>query len=165
MCFSKILYEIMDLSNISSTIFESISNLSKEKSNVDAILQIANKIKDSWFGYIKTNNFANRYKKEKTKTLHSKTKYDSKNGRHLFIMWVDINDFLSIHFPKDITRLLRSKKRKGKQLYEKIQKIIEKKLNNSWSYPSWGSQRDFLVIKPSYLNNIVRQHQRIERFT
>ena len=47
MCFSKILYEIMDLSNISSTIFESISNLSKEKSNVDAILQIANKIKDS----------------------------------------------------------------------------------------------------------------------
>ena len=133
MCFSKIpdeiKNEIMDLSNISATTAESISNLSKEKTNIDAILQIADKIKNGSFGHTKINNFVNKYKKEKINTLPSNTKYYSKNERHLFTVRVDSNDLPSIHFPKDINRLLHSDKTKQKELYEEIQKAIEKKLN------------------------------------
>ena len=133
MCFSKIpdeiKNEIMDLSNISATTAESISNLSKEKTNIDAILQIADKIRNGSFGHTKINNFVNKYKKEKINTLPSNTKYYSKNERHLFTVRVDSNDLPSIHFPKDINRLLHSDKTKQKELYEEIQKTIEKKLN------------------------------------
>lgn len=134
MCFAKIpeiiTNEINDLSNISATTAEVISNLSKDKQNIAGIIKIKDKIEKGVFGHTKITNFVKKYNVGKNSNIETNKKHYSKNGRHLFTVRKDNNNSQSIHFPKDILKLLISGKIKEGGFYEGIKKQIENTLNN-----------------------------------
>ena len=107
----KILTSLQDLRKISSRTSEEIVRLSKKGNEyIEAIQTLSEKISSGKIG-------GNRLAKDVTKVISLYTKHETKinkvltgDGRHLFTWRLDNNQTPSIHFPKDIIKLIDDKK-------------------------------------------------------
>ncbi|MCF6777844.1 ParB/RepB/Spo0J family partition protein [Thiotrichales bacterium 19X7-9] len=120
---------INDFSKVSARTAYEVSRLSKKgKEYIDALISIADKIKDGKYGANKIIQEINKIiSKDKNKINKSKKVYD-KEGRHLFTWRIDNNNKPSIHFPNDIVNLINKEKINFETLNEGISNEIFKQL-------------------------------------
>ena len=125
----KVKEAISDFSNISARTAEEIKRLSnKDDRHINALISLSEKIKLGGIGAAKINSEVNKIIRQDKKTKDLNTKILSKNGRHLFSWRKDNNENTSIHFPKDISELIKHKKININDLSKELGDTIEKYL-------------------------------------
>ncbi len=138
--FSKIpqaiLEEIDDMSQISARTAEKIKQLSgKGDSYVEAIISLADKLREAQIGHEKLESLVNciikknKYKLNETTHNVENDKIYSNTGRHLFTWRLDNNKKPSIHFPKDIVKLINNSVINKDEVNKGIIDLIEKQID------------------------------------
>ncbi|RZI47508.1 ParB/RepB/Spo0J family partition protein [Rickettsiales endosymbiont of Peranema trichophorum] len=112
--FSKIPKEIHDaiedFSRVTLRTAEQIKQLSSRGSNyIEAIILLKDKIRDGKIGYEKLKILVEQYINTQVLDVATSVKVSDDQGRHLFTWRLDSNLNHSIHFPSDISVLIRSK--------------------------------------------------------
>ena len=131
MSYSKIPAEIKDsignFSRVSSRTAETIKRLStKGDSYIKAILLKSKQLREGTIGANKLSSYVEDFVKYGDKKYKEDAdRVISRDGRHLFTIRNDSNNSLSIHFPKDISNLLKNNVLDLKEFNKKIMSIIE----------------------------------------
>lgn len=135
LCFRRIPKQIKeaigDCSKVSATTAEAIVNLTDEdENNIGIILNIVDKIASGNFGHTKIKAHIKNFSRprEESKLLQNKKIY-SNTGRHLFTWRLDNNKVPSIHFPKDILKLVDTGQVDADELTTEIAGVLESKLH------------------------------------
>ena len=124
------LFEIIeDFRNVSARTAEEIARLtSKGDDYINALINLAPKIRSGKCGH---KTIANEIKKlfEKDEiNLDTNHKVFNTDGRHLFTWRLDNNSIPSIHFPKDIIKLLKGNVINQEELTKDVKNCIAKRL-------------------------------------
>ncbi|MGQ4004819.1 ParB/RepB/Spo0J family partition protein [Francisellaceae bacterium CB52] len=126
---------ILDLSKVSCRTAETIKRLSQKGDDYrKAIIEKSDLIREGKIGHQKLTDYVEkqvRFKVDNNSANELKAKkIISANGRHLFTIRKDNNNLSSLHFPKDISDLLKSNKINSNLFNEKIMGLIENELSN-----------------------------------
>lgn len=128
---SELFNAINDFRNVSARTAEELCRYaSRGKDYIEALIAVAPKIRTGKFG-------EKRIKKELEKIINKSKKSEPLNkkvfdndGRHLFTWRMDNNNIPSIHFPKDIAKLLNDDQIEIDSLTTEIKTCIAEKLND-----------------------------------
>jgi ParB family chromosome partitioning protein len=120
---------IEDFRNVSARTAEEIARLaSKGEHYIDALISLAAKIRTGKCGHNSiANEINNLLEKDKT-ALDTNQKVFNTDGRHLFTWRLDNNAIPSIHFPKDIIKLLKGNVITQEELSNDVKACIAKRL-------------------------------------
>lgn len=124
---------IHNLSKVSCRTAETIKRLSQKGDEYcQAIMNKSEQIRDGKIGHQKLTDYVEKYinlKNYNDNEIKAK-KIISLNGRHLFTIRKDNNSLSSIHFPKDISKLLQNNKINNANFNQKIMELLENELSN-----------------------------------
>ncbi len=118
---------IKDFQKVSATTAQTLLALSKDNESIPIIVEIADKIRSGKYGYSKVESyvFSSKRPKKESKDVFKNNKVYSQTGRHMFTWRRDNNLRPSIHFPKDIIKLVESGKIDENILSNKIMLTLE----------------------------------------
>lgn len=120
---------IGDFQKVSArTAYELVRLSSKGDEYVEILIELADKIRSGKCGHKSINNEINNVLENKKNIINSNQKVFNVDGRHLFTWRLDNNSTPSIHFPKDIVKLINSDIINIQDLTQEIKECIAKKL-------------------------------------
>jgi ParB family chromosome partitioning protein len=124
--------EISDFRNVSSkTAYELRRLSSKGEDHLNALIQMADKIREGKYGWNKIGKELDKALSQKIQTIPTNKRIVDESGRHLFTWRLDNNSNPSIHFPKDIIELINRNTAKFEELTKEFQNGIIKNLLSS----------------------------------
>lgn len=107
---TKLFNAIGDFRKVSSrTAYELARLANKSEEHLQALTDMANKIKDGKYGQKRIEKELKKILDRREAALITNKKVTSIDGRHLFTWRLDNNAAPSIHFPKDVVELLNNK--------------------------------------------------------
>lgn len=122
---------IDDFRNVSARTAEELCRYTnKGNEYIDALISLAPKIRTGKFGEKRIKKDLEKILlKSNKQPLQNKKVFDS-DGRHLFTWRMDNNNTPSIHFPKDIAKLLNNEQIEIEELTTEIKSCVANKLND-----------------------------------
>lgn len=123
---------IDDFRKVSSrTAYELVRLSGKSEAHLQALINMANKIRTGEYGQKKIERELERVTSDSKAILTTNKKIVSHDGRHLFTWRLDGNLVPSIHFPKEILDLMNENTINVDAVTEAIKLCIEQKINGS----------------------------------
>ena len=122
---------IEDFRKVSArTAYELARLASKSEEHLQALISMAEHIRDGKYGQKRIEKELEKALSSKTEVIQSNKKIIGVDGRHLFTWRLDNNSAPSIHFPKDITSLLNKNSIDFDELTLEFKECIERKIND-----------------------------------
>ena len=133
---------IKDFRKVSARTAEELSRLSAKGDNyIDALIDLAPKIETGKFGGNRVIKEVDKIINPSEAIIHSNKKIFDIDGRHLFTWRLDNNSSPSIHFPKDIIKLINSEDINLNHITQEFKLCLAKKLSALKESPHVGTKK------------------------